>query len=415
MLTSDTKEMVQLDADILNRQAECLRDELVQWRRALHAMPELKMDTPLTEEYISRQLRTAGAEYICTGVGGHGVTAVISGGKPGPCVALRADCDGLPVKEETGLPFASVNGNMHACGHDAHCAMLLGAAKLLLMHRDELHGSVKLIFQPYEEGDGGAKALIESGVLQGVDEIAALHTGNIMGTEYASGDVVCPLKYASANIWAFRAEFRGKGAHVCKPEESADPLAMAAETVLAVKRDVASQKEDGQNVIAAVTVIHAGVRNNIIPESCVIEGSVRAFSREVHRALRKQVTEIIRQCAEKYGGSAEIETTIDLAGTENDERMKEVFLRSANELLPPGRLYMLEEPIYMGEDFARYADIIPGFYFYLCSRPAGVCYPHHHPKFDIDETTLPEGAALLAGYALTRLEQPEGGTAYAGI
>ena len=175
----------------LKEEAFALQEQIVAWRREFHQCPELKMDTPITSGKIVRILKEIGIEEICSGVGGNGVTAVIHGALPGKCLGIRADCDGLPIREETGLPFASTNGNMHACGHDAHTAMALGAAKILWNHRDELHGSVKFVFQPYEEGIGGAKAMIADGVMENphIDAMIALHTGVVGHPDSVSGDL----------------------------------------------------------------------------------------------------------------------------------------------------------------------------------------------------------------------------------
>ena len=387
----------------LASEAAALQPKLVKWRRDLHSIPELRMETPLTEAYIAERLREIGFENIRTGVGGHGITADLKGPLPGPCVAIRADCDGLPIREETGLPFASKNGNMHACGHDAHTATVLGAATLLYKLKDQLKGSVRFIFQPFEEGGGGARLMIADGALEQVDEIIGMHTGNIMGDEFRSGDLVYTEKYASSNIWAFRAVFRGKGAHVCKPKDAVDPISMAAAATLRIKSEVATRSEGCHNVIAAVTVFNAGTRNNIIPEECFVEGSVRAFDPGLFDEIKRQVTDIINSSASGSGGRADIFTTIDMKSICCDPTVRDGFLSSAAEILPSERIKKLSEPIYMGEDFAMYSEKIPGFYFYLCSKPDGKCYPHHHPKFDIDEKTLSLGAELFAGYVLKRL------------
>jgi len=387
-------------------EAEGIRQELISWRRAFHRIPELKMETIQTEKLLVEILQRLGADEIRSGIGGHGVSAMVHGSFPGPVIAIRADCDGLPIKEETGLPFASTNGNMHACGHDAHTAMALGALKICLEHRSELHGSVKFIFQPYEEGDGGAKAMIQAGVLEGVCEILALHTGNIMGKEYCSGDVVYPQKYASANIWAFKAVYTGKGAHVCKPQEANSPLIMAAEAAIRVRDEAAVKREEDRPVIAAVTMIHGGVRNNIVPETCEIQGSVRAYSKQIHRELKEQIQSILKESAENNRGTVQIEDMVDLMSCVNDDLMKERFIRAAATVVEENKLLLQQEPVSMGEDFARYADLIPAFYFYLCSKKKGCDHPHHHPGFDIDEEVLPTGAALFAAYALDRLNQP---------
>ena len=383
--------------------AEMLRDQIIGWRRAFHEIPELQGDTPKTEALIAKILQEIGIEEIRTGVGGHGVTAVIRGALPGKCLAVRADCDALPVREETGLPFASKNGCMHACGHDAHTAMALGAAALLWERREELRGSVKFIFQPYEEGGQGALSMIRDGVLldPAVDAMIALHIGNIMGTEYESGDVVLTSAPSSANIYGFKAAFRGKGTHLASLEQGTSPLPMASRAVLLLEKMNREEKARGEHFAAAVTMIHGGVRNNIVPDECTVEGSIRSFDRRKHLDFIARFQEACQKIAEECGGTVRFETVTDVPCTENDPALYSRFSAIAGSVVPPEHLKILEKAPLMGEDFAHFSEKVPSLYFYYCSKPEdGPCYPHHHPKFDIREDDLPLGSALFAEYAL---------------
>ena len=364
--------------------------DVVSWRRALHAMPELRMDTPKTEAYIAGELKKLGAEDICTGVGGHGVTAYIRGALPGKTLALRADCDGLPIREETGLPFASQNGTMHACGHDAHTAMALGAAKLLLTQRHRLQGNVKLIFQPFEEGDGGAKAMLADGVLEGVDAIIGLHNHVTPDDDYIPGDILVTEGPSSANIFAYEATFRGPGGHVAHSRSIPNPVHAACRAVA----EIASLPEPGPETVCAVTVVNGGTRNNILPTECTIAGSVRAFDPTLHNILRRQVTDILQSAG------AELNTTIDVMSTAIDPHLLRRFCTIADRLYPERGCQRLKKRDMIGEDFARFAEKVPGIYFFLHDRPEGECYPLHHPKFDVNEAVLPKGSQLLAAFAL---------------
>ena len=379
-----------MDLD-LRESAQALLPEVTAWRRTLHAMPELRMDTPKTEAYIAAQLLAMGAEDIRTGVGGHGVTAIIKGALPGKTLAIRADCDGLPIREETGLPFASQNGNMHACGHDAHTAMALGAAKLLLSRRNALKGNVKLIFQPFEEGDGGAKAMLADGVLNGVDAIIGLHNHVTPDDDYAIGDVLVTEGPSSANIFAWEATFRAPGGHVAHSRSLPNPVHMACCAVA----QIAALPEPGPETVNAVSVIHGGSRNNIIPTECTIAGSVRAFDPALQAILRRQVLDILKE-----NGDPEVSTTIDVISTAIDPTLLARFRRTVQVLYPERGCRPLKKRDMIGEDFARYAQRIPALYFFLHDRPNGDCYPLHHPKFDINETVLPKGSALFAAFAL---------------
>jgi len=383
---------------ILREEGEALQPELVAWRRAFHREPELKMDTPRTEARVVRYLKEIGIDEIRSGIGGHGVAALIHGALPGPCLALRSDMDGLPLTEETGLPYASVNGAMHACGHDFHMAAVLGAAALIFRHRDKLRGTVKLIFQPYEEGDGGAKQMIADGVLEDpkVDAILGFHNGCHLNSPYRAGDVLLTPKPSSANIFAYRAVFRGEGGHVCLSRTRVNPLYAAAAAVTRIK-ELADAHPDA---ISAVTVFQGGIRNNIIPEECVIEGSIRSFDRAEHRRLREETAAILTAAAEKQGAALTLEPTIDVMSTENDPALFRRFAAVTEDVYPESGWTLLDPVSFIGEDFARYADLIPGFYFYLCARPEGATYPLHSPKFVLDESVLHKASVLFASFAL---------------
>ena len=355
------------------------------------------MDTPQTEAYIASQLREIGIEEIQTGVGGHGICAYIRGAKPGKCLVIRADCDGLPIREETGLPFASQNGNMHACGHDAHTAMALGAAKLLLQNRENLKGDVKLIFQPYEEGDGGAKVMIAQGVLDGVDAIIALHNHCTPEEGLLPGDVLVTKQETSANIYAWEATFQGPGSHVCLSRTTPNPVYMACKAVARI----ADLPVVDPETVNAVTVIQGGTRNNIVPNSCTIAGSIRAFDRKAQQTLVGQGREILDRCAIEGGGTVQMRTTIDLMGTRIHGQMYETFCSVAEELFPRGHCKPLLHRDMIGEDFARFADRVPGMFFFLHTKPEGSCYPLHNPKFDVNESVLYKGSALFAAFALS--------------
>ena len=382
--------------------ANAISDDLTAWRRHIHQYPELKMETPKTETYLCDVLRSIGISDIRSGIGGHGVAAVIHGVKPGKCLGIREDCDGLPIREETGLPFASINGNMHACGHDAHAAVGLGAAKLLWDRRDELTGSVKLIFQPYEEGDGGAKAMIADGVMENphVDAVIGFHTGNLMGQQYETGDIVFTDKPDSANIYAFRATFHGKSAHVCTPQMGTDAIFMACSAVMNLQEIMNREHDPNDAAVLSVNTIHGGHRNNVVADCCTIEGTIRSFDRDAHLNYVNRANEICAAVAAMFRGSVEFEPTIDLMATQIDQELYETFSAVVKSMVPQEKIRRYEPVAPSGEDFARFAALVPAMHFFVCSKPDGVCYPHHHPKFDISERTLPVSAALLAAFAL---------------
>lgn len=375
-----------------------IKDEIISWRRALHAIPELRMDTPLTEAKIIEILGEIGITNIKQSVGGHGVCAIINGEQEGKCLAIRADCDGLPINEETGLPFASQNGNMHACGHDSHTAIVLGAAKLLNENKNHLKGSVKFIFQPFEEGDGGAKLMIADGVLENpkVDAITALHNHCTDIDEYQLGDVLVTKEPISANVYSYEATFKGTSSHICLANTANNAVYMAS---CAIAKIAKLPKEN--ECINAVSMVHGGVRNNIISDTCTVCGSVRAFDRNIFNKMKKQVLEIFNESAYEFGGSVEIKTNIDLMETKNDAELYEKFCNMVNMIYPERSFINLKSRELIGEDFARFADVIPALYFKLHTKPKNSCYPLHHPKFDVNEEILYKGSVLFASFALT--------------
>ena len=383
----------------LRTRGEELGEQIILWRRILHEIPELRMDTPKTEAEIVRVLREIGIEDVKGGVGGHGVVAVIRGGMPGGCLAIRADCDGLPIKEETGLPFASKNGNMHACGHDAHTAMALGAAKLIYENRKNLCGSVKLIFQPYEEGDGGAKLMIADGVLKSpkVDAIVALHNHPTPYKDCKAGDVLITSEAITANIYSYEAHFHGTPAHVCLSATAKNPIYMAARAV----SEIAALAKETRDAVCAVTVIDGGVRNNVIPEACSVFGTIRTFQREVQEDIKKKVFKILHDAADCFGGEVNIKTTIDLMDTKIDSELYERFVKTAQSVYPEHKRINLSERDMIGEDLARYADIVPAMYFKLSTMPDDAPYPLHHPRFDVNESALHVGSVLFAAFAFS--------------
>lgn len=384
-------------------EAKKIEAEIIAMRRELHQCPELRMEMDQTEKLILSYLKKIGITEVRSGIGGKGIAAVIRGKSDSPCLGIRADCDGLPIKEETGLPFASKNGNMHACGHDAHTAMALGAAKILFEHRDELPYTVKFIFQPYEEGGGGAKPMIADGVLENphVDAMIALHTGSVFGTAYAGGNVVSHPRFMTFNITAFRATFLGKGSHVSTPHLSKDPVFAACSAVTQIQQIVSRNRNPGSPSIAAVTMIHGGVRNNIIPEECTIEGSIRSLDPEEQKMLYRRLEEICRGTAMASGIDVKVEQVFNVPGTQIDRTMYDKFRAIAPKIVGEENVFELDEHTPTGEDFSFFSIERPSLYFFHCSKYADrENYPHHHPKFDIDESHLWSGTALFVQFAL---------------
>ncbi len=387
----------------LKEEAYALQEQIVAWRREFHQCPELKMDTPITSGKIIRILKEIGIEEIRSGIGGNGVAAVIHGALPGKCLGIRADCDGLPIREETGLPFASTNGNMHACGHDAHTAIALGAAKLLWNHRDELEGTVKFVFQPYEEGIGGAKAMIADGVMENphIDAMIALHTGIVGHPDSVSGDLSYQPIASTFATTSYSIEVKGKSSHVATPQLGIDPLLTSCYIVTQLQEVLSRETEPGMPAVLSVNVIRGGSRNNIIPEKIYMEGTLRTMNKNSTEKYYDRLCEICKYTAAAMKCTAEVSKISHMDETVNDPEMTKIFLKTAQEIVDKEHIFRMDKASPAGEDFAMYAHMVPSVYFFLSAAYGDERdYPHHNSKFNIDESNFWKGSGVFASFAL---------------
>ena len=394
--------------EVILNEAEKISGEIIELRREFHAFPELSWEEVKTTSKIREILEDLGYDNIKTGFGGtnSGVTAELNGDSPGPCVALRADIDALPLHEENDVPYRSRNeGVMHACGHDAHTAMLLGTARILAGIREHISGKVKLIFQPGEEAgfNSGAETMIREGALEGVDAIGGLHIwSNVPSGEVAfrKGAIM-----ASADVW--EVEIHGKGGHGSMPHKAVDPT-IAAATIITTVQTVVSRELDPQDtVVVSLGQIEAGTAPNIIPERAVLKGSIRTTSPEVREALPEKIERIMKGICEALRCRGELVYTNIYPVTVNDPDITDTAVRMAEEML--GRECVKEANLVMGsEDFSYYEEKVPGTFFFLgCGNPEkGTEEQHHSPRFNVDEDVLYKGAALLAGFAWSYLNDP---------
>lgn len=375
---------------------EAVAPQVVEWRRDIHAHPELGNREERTGRVIAEALRAMKPDDLQTGVAHHGVVAIIRGSHPGPTVALRADIDALPIVEQTNLPYASTNpGVMHACGHDSHAAMLLGAAKVLTQLRDELHGTVKLIFQPAEEGvpdgeEGGAALMIKEGVLTRPDVEA------IFGMHVQPGLPTGKLSYRFGGLMAsvdrFKLTVIGKQSHAAMPWQGVDPVVTSAH-IIAAAQTIASRTIDArQPVVVSFGVIRGGEAWNIIPERVVLEGTIRTHDAAVRRRAVEQFEQIVRSTAASLGARVELDMTDYGPVTWNDPELGKRMLPTLKRAAGEGNV-VETEPSMGGEDFARYAAKVPGFYINLGVQvPGGPPQQGlHHPEFTLDEAALPLG------------------------
>ncbi len=385
--------------------AKAIESRIVAWRREVHRHPELQLETVRTAALVSFALRGMGIE-VREGVGGHGVVGLLRGegypgrGSPGGAIrtiALRADMDALPVNEETGLPYASeVPGLMHACGHDGHVAMLLGAAQILSDMKKGLRGNVKFIFQPGEEGAGGARLMIADGCLEDPrpDAIIGAHLGSMWNVGNGqAGFRSGPLMAASDRFEVF---VQGTGGHGAAPHASVDPVVVASHIVTALQTIVSREVNPTEPAVVTVGAIQAGTANNIIPDTCLMKGTVRYMDRDLGPFMKRRIKEIAESIASGMRAKATLEYHFGYPPLVNDEDITNRVRASAAKVL--GEENVLTAGTTMGaEDMSYYLERIPGTFFALGSgnEAKGIVYPNHHPKFDLDEDVLHLGSAIF--------------------
>jgi amidohydrolase len=386
----------------LNERLEELFPEMVELRRHFHRYPELSFQEEATPVAIGEYLMNLGIE-VKTGVGGRGVIGIIRGGKPGKTVALRADFDALPIQDEKDVPYKSqVPGVMHACGHDAHTAALLGAAKALNEQKDQLHGTVVLIHQFAEEiAPGGAIAMIEDGCLDGVDAI--------FGTHLWSSIPVGQIRYRSGAIMAaadkFTITINGKGGHGAAPHETVDSIAIGMTLINSLQQIVSRRVDPLKPAVLTVSSFHAGDAFNVIADSAQMIGTVRTFERELQDLIIENMEKLTTSVAEGAGGKASLNYEKGYPAVVNHQKETTLLQDIAVNLLGEDQVIEMT-PVMGGEDFSYYLQKVPGTFFFtgVGNPEKGADYPHHHPKFDLDEKGMLIAAQALAGAACQYLQ-----------
>lgn len=391
----------------LLQEAQELQHKIVEWRRILHRYPETGLVLPKTADFVTRQLTAAGIEYH-TYQNHSGITAVI-GKTEGKTIAIRADMDGLPIKEETGLTYASANENMHACGHDAHTAILIATAVILKKHENELKGKVKLIFQPAEEGPGGADPMVKDGVVDDVDAILAMHVGIMTGMG-KNGDISVSYSNTCAADDQVIISVQGFGGHGSVPHECIDPVAIAALIINNIQYIVSREVPPSESAVVTLASVEAGRGAfNIIPETAVVKGTVRNGSPTVRKHVLKRIEEIAVKTAEMMRGSCTVQIVDGYPALVNDRAVVESFLKSAKKLIPEEEIHIMDHGLMGGEDAAFFFEKVPGCYFFLTDYapcPAdGKVYGAHHPKFCLNEDVFHRSAALFVQAASDWLEE----------
>lgn len=388
------------------KSAKAIQAEVVKWRRDLHQIPEVGLELPKTASYIAERLRDMGIKFR-EGVGVSGLVGIIEGGIPGRTIALRADMDGLPILEETNLEFASKNGNMHACGHDVHMAMLLGAAKILNDNKDKLKGNIKLIFQAAEEGPGGAKLMLDQGVFENptVEGVLGAHIGSLT-PDGREGEVFVHYGNMMACLDRFKIVLKGKGCHGAYPHNGIDPVTMSAYVISNIQEIVSREINPTDPAVVTVGTIHGGVAYNIISDKVELEGTVRAVDKSTREYLAKRIGEITKHVVEGLRGSCDCEYDFGYPPLVNDPEFTRQFVESAKKVVPEDEIVEMKKPVMGGEDMAYYLERVPGTFFFLNSvLPIdGVCYTNHNSKFAINEDTMERGVALMVQGAIDWLQ-----------
>ncbi len=380
-------------------EAEALRDEIIAIRRDVHMHPELGFQEFRTSRMVAEKLGDLGYEVI-TGVGQTGVVGIMSGGKPGErTVLLRFDMDALPIQEENDAPYRSQTpGVMHACGHDAHVAVGIGVATLLMRHRDELPGTIKLMFQPAEEGVGGAISMINDGVLADppVDVALALHVSSFHPTGTAAMRVG-PMMAAADEIAIV---VHGRGGHAAHPDQTVDAVLVASQIVVALQTIVARNLNPEEIGVVTIGSLHAGDTHNVIAETATLRGTIRSFTPETRELLHRRVREIVTGVVATFGATAEATIHLGVDPTVNAPAPTEVARQVAVDVFGPENVD-LQFRTTGGEDFSAVLARVPGNFFFLGARDdaRGFNFPHHNPRFDIDEASLPAGVAILCATA----------------
>lgn len=410
-----------LEDEVASR-AQQTEVQVVAWRRDIHQNPELSNREFRTSALVAEHLRSLGIE-VQTGIAHTGVVGVLKGGKPGPVVALRADMDALPVVEKTGLPFASVAtgeyegkevGVMHACGHDNHVAILMGAAVVLSQMRDELPGTVKFIFQPAEEGppkgeDGGAKMMIAEGVLTNpdVDAIFGLH----IGQQGLAGSASFRARGMMASAQRFDIEITGRQTHGARPWLGVDPVVIGAQIVNALQTIVSRQIDITQApAVVTVATFEAGIRNNIVPETASLSGTIRTFDADVRAQIHEKITRIATMIGEAQGASVTVEIDPGVPVTYNDPTLAAAMAPTLRKVFGRDRVY-ISARVTGAEDFSFFQEQVPGFFFYIGGRPIDVlpekAIPNHSPYFTADESALVPGVRVMSQLAVDFLYQQQ--------
>lgn len=383
---------------LFKESVETIIPKVKEWRRHLHEYPELSFEEFKTTEYIIEQIKEL-PDVTYERISQTGVVVRLNGSRPGPVIALRADIDALPMTEKSNVPFSSKNeGVMHACGHDSHAAMLLGALYALYEHRKELEGSFVFIFQAAEETfPGGAKELVEKGVMEGVDAIIGQHTGPKIKVGHIA---TCP-GYITSNSDVFEVKVLGRGGHGSSPQSCLDPIPVGAQIVTALQDIVARHIPAQESAVLSVTQFNSGTVYNVIPDTAVIKGTVRTYSTETRELMEKMIKQIAEKIAAASDMTVEYSYMHGYDNMYNTHEYTAALMAVADELYGEGTAEFMT-PGMGGEDFSYYLQKVPGcFYFFgVGNKELDCVYPTHSTKFRIDEDSFSVGISIMLNAAI---------------
>ena len=384
-----------------------IEEKLISLRRELHKYPEIGGKLPKTKEIVCRELDRMGIVYK-ENASDDGIIADIKGANSGKTIAFRADMDGLHIDEATNLPFKSeIEGQMHGCGHDAHTAILLATAEILNGYKDELNGTVRLLFQTGEETGTGAKNMLSEGAIEGVDAICAIHVGNLAGDSLPAGSVVVLPGPVSAGKDKFTITVHGKGTHTAFPEKGIDPILIAARIVNACEEMSARELPVGTAAVLSFGSFNAGIDHNTIPDTAVLKGSIRVQDVDTRNFMGERLKCISENIAKAFRAKCSVDIKRGSSTVMNDKGLSDIVSKAVTDALGEDKVYTSIPSALMGsDDFANYAEKIPGVYFFLCTnnKEKGIIQANHNPEFDVDEEVLWEGVAAYCATALEYLK-----------
>ncbi|MFC7393162.1 M20 family metallopeptidase [Scopulibacillus cellulosilyticus] len=380
---------------------DSVKSEVIEWRRYFHKYPELSFKEEKTSQFVFERLQTVENLEISRPTK-TSVMARLIGRKPGKIIAMRADMDALPIHEENDLPFASRNdGVMHACGHDGHTAMLLGAAKVLAQYKDSINGEIRFIFQHAEElQPGGAREMVKAGVLEGVDQVIGIHLWSPMPV----GKIGICYGSATAASDMLDIVIQGKGGHSAKPQETVDPIAIGSQIVSNLQHIVSRNIDPLDSIVISLTKFNGGDAYNVIPDTVSLGGSIRTLNQNIRKKLPDLIEQVVKGIAEAHGAAYKANVTFGYGSVINDETVTKAVEETIVDVFGKETLIKMP-PEMVSEDFSAYSNEKPASFIFVGAgnEEKGIVYPHHHPRFTIDEAALNHGVTLFVNAALKLL------------